>query len=149
MLDPDNDLDTTVIRNLVEIPRVPRTRVYVGTWAFTGLHPRRQERSVEVRDGWTGRIELLRHYVRHSPTGFAWGYGGEAPADLARCLLIDVVGCGNEQNDIVERLYQDFKSDVVANLPDTWAIPARLITGWLWMNVMNDAVLREAVKWQE
>ena len=101
-----------------------------------------------MRDGWTGRIELLRHYVRHSPTGFAWGYGGEAPADLARCLLIDVVGCGNQENDIVERLYQDFKSDVVANLPDTWAIPGRLITGWLWMNVMNDAVLRESVKWQ-
>lgn len=30
--------------------------------------------------------------VRHSPTGFSWGYGGSGPADLARSLLIAALG---------------------------------------------------------
>jgi hypothetical protein len=37
-------------------------------------------------------VGVLRHYVKHSPTGFSWGYGGSGPADLARCLLIDALG---------------------------------------------------------
>lgn len=35
---------------------------------------------------------VLRHHVKHSPTGFAWGYTGSGPADLARCILVDVLG---------------------------------------------------------
>lgn len=34
----------------------------------------------------------LPHYVRHSPDGFSWGYGGSGPAELARCLLIQALG---------------------------------------------------------
>lgn len=34
----------------------------------------------------------LEHHVRHSPDGFAWGYGGSGPADLARSILIDALG---------------------------------------------------------
>jgi hypothetical protein len=34
----------------------------------------------------------LRHVVKHSPTGFSWGYDGSGPSDLARCILIDVLG---------------------------------------------------------
>jgi hypothetical protein len=34
----------------------------------------------------------LPHLVKHSPTGFSWGYGGSGPADLARCLLINALG---------------------------------------------------------
>lgn len=34
----------------------------------------------------------LAHQVRHSPTGFAWGYGGSGPADLARSLLAAALG---------------------------------------------------------
>lgn len=37
-------------------------------------------------------LGLLRHVVRHSPTGMTWGYGGSGPADLARSLLIDALG---------------------------------------------------------
>jgi hypothetical protein len=40
----------------------------------------------------TGERYPLPHIVRHSPRGFAWGYVGSAPADLARSLLIDVLG---------------------------------------------------------
>jgi hypothetical protein len=35
---------------------------------------------------------VLHHLVRHSPTGFSWGYRGSVPADLARCLLAAVLG---------------------------------------------------------
>ena len=34
----------------------------------------------------------LPHHVKHSPTGFSWGYGGSGPADLARSLLIHALG---------------------------------------------------------
>jgi hypothetical protein len=34
----------------------------------------------------------LPHHVKHSPTGFGWGYGGSGPAELARCLLIHALG---------------------------------------------------------
>jgi hypothetical protein len=30
--------------------------------------------------------------VQHSPTGFAWGYGGSGPADLALNILSIFVG---------------------------------------------------------
>ena len=37
-------------------------------------------------------IGPLHHAVLHSPTGFAWGYGGSGPAELARCILLAVLG---------------------------------------------------------
>lgn len=40
-------------------------------------------------DGATGS---LTHHVRHSPTGFGWGYGGSGASELARCLLLDALG---------------------------------------------------------
>lgn len=44
---------------------------------------------IQSNDSITG---VLPHFVRHSPGGFAWGYTGSGPADLARCVLIDVLG---------------------------------------------------------
>lgn len=38
------------------------------------------------------RVKALPHHVKHSPTGFSWGYAGSGPAELARCLLIDALG---------------------------------------------------------
>lgn len=35
---------------------------------------------------------VLAHVVKHSPSGFSWGYRGSGPAELARCLLIDALG---------------------------------------------------------
>lgn len=55
----------------------------------------------------------LRHWVRHSPTGFEWGYGGSGPADLARSILAHHLG------DVLPspRVYQRFKEKVIATLP--------------------------------
>lgn len=45
--------------------------------------------SVLVKEG--GTYRKLPHHMRHSPSGFGWGYLGSGPAELARCLLIDVL----------------------------------------------------------
>jgi hypothetical protein len=44
--------------------------------------------TVDARGLSTGRLE---HIEKHSPDGFAWGYEGSGPADLARSLLIDAL----------------------------------------------------------
>ena len=47
----------------------------------------------------------------HSPNGFAWGYGGSGPAQLALAMLADLFG---DETALEE--YQAFKFDVVADL---------------------------------
>jgi hypothetical protein len=50
--------------------------------------------------------------VNHSPTLFAWGYGGSGPAQLALALLADVYG-----DDKIALIYhQSFKWKVIARL---------------------------------
>jgi hypothetical protein len=39
-----------------------------------------------------GQRRPLRHVVRHSPTGYEWNYAGSGPADLARSILVEVMG---------------------------------------------------------
>ena len=51
--------------------------------------------------------------VRHSPTGFAWGYGGSGPADLALNILLAVIG----DQEVADRFYQKFKWDFIAPMP--------------------------------
>lgn len=49
----------------------------------------------------------------HSPDGFAWGYGGSGPSQLALALLADVLA--NDAEAL--KLYQDFKWTTVALFP--------------------------------
>lgn len=48
----------------------------------------------------------------HSPDGFAWGYGGSGPAQLALALLLRLT-----TKAFALEHYQDFKSQVIAALP--------------------------------
>jgi len=48
-------------------------------------------------------------YRNHSPDGFAWGYGGSGPAQLALAVTLEVTGSAEG--------YQQFKWDVIAGLP--------------------------------
>lgn len=48
----------------------------------------------------------------HSPDGFAWGYGGSGPAQLALAILLRFFS-----DNIALALYQDFKFKVVAAWP--------------------------------
>lgn len=59
--------------------------------------------------------------VRHSPTGFEWGYGGSGPADLALNILYAVTGDGY----VADSLYQQFKWDVIAKVPEEGGVIKR------------------------
>src|SRR5882724_6995595 len=48
----------------------------------------------------------------HSPTGFAWGYAGSGPAQLALALLAEEL----QDDDMAMRLHQRFKDEVIARL---------------------------------
>jgi len=53
-----------------------------------------------------------RHDLRnHSPDGFAWGYGGSGPAQLALAILAD---CTDDET--AQKYYQDFKFAVIGVL---------------------------------
>ncbi len=49
---------------------------------------------------------------KHSPTGFAWGYGGSGPAQLALAILLKVV---SESEAL--KWYGVFKWRVIAAIP--------------------------------
>jgi hypothetical protein len=67
-------------------------------------------------------------HVNHSPDGFAWGYGGSGPAQLAYAILFDVT----DDRDKSQRFYQDYKWAVVARLPrEPWTITAESVLEWL------------------
>ncbi len=70
---------------------------------------------------------LPKHIVKHSPDGFSWGYGGSGPAELARCLLLEVMGKDYDDN----WHYQDFKKDYVMNWKDNWQITDKEIREWV------------------
>lgn len=48
----------------------------------------------------------------HSPDGFAWGYGGSGPSQLALAILLEYT-----DRKFAVSHYQDFKADVIAKLP--------------------------------
>ena len=50
-----------------------------------------------------------QEYHNHSPDGFAWGYGGSGPAQLALAIMLKLTGEANG--------YQDFKFRFVTTLP--------------------------------
>lgn len=49
----------------------------------------------------------------HSQSGFAWGYGGSGPAQLALAILADALG----DDAKAKRLYQEYKERVISHLP--------------------------------
>lgn len=76
---------------------------------------------VQYRDG---TLEHLPHFVLHSPDGFSWGYAGSGTSELARCLLIDLVGAR-----LADLLHVDLARDVLTPLnPDRpWTLTANAI----------------------
>lgn len=57
-------------------------------------------------------IDPALTYVNHSPDGLSWGYGGSGPAQCAAAILMDLF----QDWTVVEPIYQDFKSRVIAPL---------------------------------
>ena len=92
----------------------------------------RQRRGARVccsrwRDDRTLARPQSTQLIDHSPDGFNWGYSGSGPAQLAYALLLEVTD--DEQTAL--RYYQDFKWDVIANLPPAWLIAESSILDWL------------------
>lgn len=76
-----------------------------------------------------GALYPLKHVERHSQTGCDWGYEGNGPADLALSILTDATWGDQEA---CEALYQDFKREVISNLPqDGWRLREDFVRAWL------------------
>jgi hypothetical protein len=58
------------------------------------------------------QLDQARELRDHSTTGFAWGYGGSGPAQLALAMLYEATG----NQDFSLCLYQDLKFTVVSKL---------------------------------
>lgn len=89
-----------------------------------------EEAMVRVTDGKvTKLLDTGYEYVKHSPTGFEWGYGGSGPAQLAFAILLDASG------DVARSmaLYQNFKAEVISNLDRDmpWAIAQDTVVNWM------------------
>jgi len=89
-------------------------QVVVGVGVVSGEHPGQET------------IHVLKHIVRHSPTGFQWGYGGSGPADLALSILTDLIGLKR-----AERLYQDFKWKFIAPVHSDLELREDEIRAWV------------------
>jgi hypothetical protein len=63
----------------------------------------------------------------HSPTGFAWGYSGSGPAQLALALLLDATG----DAELSVRHYQELKRRFVTGWKDRWKITAQEILAFV------------------
>ncbi|RYC66318.1 DUF6166 domain-containing protein [Spirosoma sordidisoli] len=55
--------------------------------------------------------ERSQQFKNHSPDGFAWGYGGSGPAQLALAVLIDLLPTA-----LALQNYQYFKMWIIARL---------------------------------
>ena len=85
--------------------------------------------------------------INHSPDGFAWGYGGSGPAQLALAILLEFTEtewiCRHFTNNVsvtfVEKpdvetaasLHQDFKWEIIAKLPQKDFAFEIDIKGWI------------------
>lgn len=79
-------------------------------YTFVGKITPLNGRKVFVRseDGSEEALPVRHDLCNHSPIGFAWGYGGSRPAQLALAMLAHLYG------DIQAlRYYQSFKDDTV------------------------------------
>jgi hypothetical protein len=76
--------------------------------------------TVDVGGCPVGCLDYRLDLVNHSPTGFAWGYEGSGPAQLALALCADAL----DSDEDALQIYQEFKRRVVAGLPHSgdWVI---------------------------
>ena len=87
-----------------------------------------QEVVVEI-DGVFEPLDPRFDLRRHSPDGFAWGYHGSGPAQLALAVLAHATG----DDELALHLYQEFKRQVIASLPqdDNFVLPKGAVTSWV------------------
>jgi hypothetical protein len=101
-----------------------RMKMYIGQIVDDDFGP------VVVEDLAAGTRQSLRHVVRYSPDGFSWGYNGSGPAELARCILIDLLGM--DRIEMVDSLDLRFRMEVIAALPRKrgWRLSEHSVMTW-------------------
>lgn len=62
----------------------------------------------------------------HSPDGFAWGYAGSGPAQLALAILLEAT-----HKELAQDLYQKFKFEFIAKLPQSDFAKEVDVRSWL------------------
>jgi len=82
---------------------------------------------IEVFEAGAAIGRPLSHRVRHSPTGFEWGYEGSGPADTARSILAEHLGVAPHPS-----VYQAFKRLIVSVMPHaSWELTDAVIDHYL------------------
>lgn len=95
------------------------------------------------------RLDLLNK----SPDGFAWGYLGSGPAQLALALLADWFARTSENygfsDRLAERLFQDFKSAYIAGLhgDEAWSITGIELARLLATMVSRESEWSSLITW--
>jgi hypothetical protein len=71
----------------------------------------------KTRQVWVDGLELTpeisQAVYNHSPDGFSWGYEGSGPAQLALSIMLIIT----LDDESAIRLYQHFKREIIAKLP--------------------------------
>lgn len=95
---------------------------------------------VEVKDAYDAPWHPLPHLAHHSPQGFAWGYNGSGPADLALAILAYSLQETPEHSlsdapTWCWAAHQDFKNQVIAWIPtlteEYWYLDGTYVDTWL------------------
>lgn len=99
-----------------------------------------------------GRLACnVPHIVKyHSPTGFACGYAGSGPSELALNVLHLLLPRAGDYTDLAfgatvvsndaARLYHDFKREFIATMPkDGGYVPIEKINEWLASRLLQEA----------
>ncbi len=88
----------------------------------------RGARFVVTKDGKPLDPARSQKVRNHSPDGFAWGYGGSGPAQLALALLLE-----EADEETARAYYQRFKWSVIARLDQNkpWSLTSEQIREWL------------------
>lgn len=79
--------------------------------------------------------------VHRSPSGFAWGYSGSGPSELALCILNLFIPADSSPpvdcyrgtcSQTAWALHQDFKDEFITTMPASGGtIPADIIRNWI------------------
>ena len=85
-------------------------KTYIGKQLLDGTY----QVVIEDENG-ERELPLRLDLENKSPTGFAWGYSGSGPAQLALALLADAIG-----DEEALKTHQRFKNYFVAVLPAEW-----------------------------
>jgi len=102
-----------------------KQNVYTGT--YNGTRPLQREWQVEL-NGHPFDPTPSQAVYNHSPDGFAWGYGGSGPAQLALAILLEETGDAER----AFLAHQTFKFQVVAKWEQSgsWTLTSADVAAW-------------------